>query len=62
MLENKIAGPWKSTQRILIGISASPQSIDLVRWARRIVYTMEASWIAVNVETSRVLRSRKNYH
>jgi len=55
MLENKITGPWKSTQRILIGISASPGSIDLVRWARRIAYTMEASWIAVNVETSRAL-------
>lgn len=52
MQENKIVGPWKSTQRILIGISASPNSIDLVRWARRIAYTMEASWIAVNVETS----------
>lgn len=59
MLENKIAGPWKSTQRILIGISASPQSIDLVRWARRIAYTMEASWIAVNVETSRVLSEQE---
>jgi two-component system sensor histidine kinase KdpD len=55
MLENKIAGPWKSTQRILIGISASPNSIDLVRWARRIAYTMEASWIAVNVETPKAL-------
>lgn len=59
MLENKIAGPWKSTQRILIGISASPQSVDLVRWARRIAYTMEASWIAVNVETSRVLSEQE---
>jgi two-component system sensor histidine kinase KdpD len=55
MKENKIAGPWKSTQRILIGISASPNSIDLVRWARRIAYTMEASWIAVNVETPKIL-------
>lgn len=51
MQENKIVGPWKSTQRILIGISASPNSIDLVRWARRISYTMEASWVVVNVET-----------
>ncbi len=55
MQENKIVGPWKSTQRILIGISASPNSIDLVRWARRIAYTMEASWIAVNIETSKTL-------
>jgi two-component system sensor histidine kinase KdpD len=59
MQENKIAGPWKSTQRILIGISASPNSIDLVRWARRIAYTMEASWIAVNVETPKALNEEE---
>lgn len=50
MQENRIPGPWKSTQRILIGIGPSPNSADLIRWARRIAYTMEASWIAVNVE------------
>lgn len=51
MQENRIPGPWKSTQRILIGIGPSPNSAELIRWARRIAYTMEASWIAVNVET-----------
>ncbi|MFA5404837.1 MAG: sensor histidine kinase KdpD [Ignavibacteria bacterium] len=55
MQENRIPGPWKSTQRILIGIGPSPNSADLVRWARRIAYTMEASWIAVNVETPKSL-------
>lgn len=59
MQENKIAGPWKSTQRILIGISSSPNSIDLVRWGRRIAYTMEASWIAVNVETPEALNEEE---
>ncbi len=52
MQENRIPGPWKSTQRILIGVSSNPNSSDLIRWARRIAYTMEASWIAVHVETS----------
>jgi two-component system, OmpR family, sensor histidine kinase KdpD len=51
MQENRIPGPWKSTQRILIGIGPNPNSSDLVRWARRIAYTMEASWVAVHVET-----------
>lgn len=59
MQENKIVGPWKSTQRILIGISSSPNSIDLVRWGRRIAYTMEASWIAVNVETPKILNEEE---
>ncbi|MCX6165418.1 MAG: sensor histidine kinase KdpD [Ignavibacteriae bacterium] len=59
MQENRIPGPWKSTQRILIGIGPSPNSADLVRWARRIAYTMEASWIAVNVETPRVIDEKQ---
>jgi two-component system, OmpR family, sensor histidine kinase KdpD len=59
MQENRIPGPWKSTQRILIGIGPSPNSADLVRWARRIAYTMEASWIAVNVETPYVLDEKQ---
>jgi len=59
MQENRIPGPWKSTQRILIGIGPSPNSADLVRWARRIAYTMEASWIAVNVETPRILDEKQ---
>ncbi|MBI5404156.1 MAG: sensor histidine kinase KdpD [Ignavibacteriae bacterium] len=59
MQENRIPGPWKSTQRILIGIGPSPNSADLVRWARRIAYTMEASWIAVNVETSHPLDEKQ---
>jgi two-component system, OmpR family, sensor histidine kinase KdpD len=59
MQENRIPGPWKSTQRILIGIGPSPNSADLVRWARRIAYTMEASWIAVNVETSHPLDDKQ---
>ncbi len=59
MQENRIPGPWKSTQRILIGIGPSPNSADLVRWARRIAYTMEASWIAVNVETPQVLDDKQ---
>jgi two-component system, OmpR family, sensor histidine kinase KdpD len=59
MQENSIPGPWKSTQRILIGIGPSPNSADLVRWARRIAYTMEASWIAVNVETPHQLDEKQ---
>jgi two-component system sensor histidine kinase KdpD len=52
MRKQRISGPWKSGQRILVGISSSPYSISLIRWARRLSYTMDASWIAVYVETS----------
>ncbi len=43
MQKQRISGPWKSGQRILVGISPSPYSISLIRWARRISYTMDAS-------------------
>jgi two-component system sensor histidine kinase KdpD len=55
MVENRISGPWKSGQRILIAISSSPSSAALIRWARKVSYTMEASLVALNVETSKPL-------
>lgn len=55
MKTQRIAGPWKSGQRILVGISPSPNTVKLIRWARRTAYTMDASWVAVYVERSRPL-------
>jgi two-component system, OmpR family, sensor histidine kinase KdpD len=55
MQTQRIQGPWKSGQRLLVGISQSPQSASLIRWARRMSYTMNATLIAVTVETSRQL-------
>lgn len=52
MQTQRITGPWKSRQRILLGISPSPHSVTLIRWARRMAYTMDASWIGVYVERS----------
>jgi two-component system sensor histidine kinase KdpD len=49
----RISGPWKSGQRLLVGISSSPHTVSLIRWARRMAYSMDASWIAVYVESSR---------
>ncbi len=51
MRTERIQGPWKTGQRLLIGIGPSPQAVHLIRWARRMAFTMQASWVAVNVET-----------
>jgi len=45
-----IADPWKSGQRLLVGVSASPTSASLVRWTRRLASELQASWVAVSVE------------
>lgn len=55
MQQKRIAGPWKSGERLMVAVSPSPFSEKLIRWTRRMAYTMEAPWVAVNVETTRVL-------
>ncbi len=55
MRTNRIQGPWKSGQRLLVGMSGSPHSVHLIRWARRMAFTQDASWVAVHVESSATL-------
>ncbi len=50
MLEERIAGPWKSGDRLLVAVSASPYSERLIRYTRRLASSMEASWIVANIE------------
>jgi two-component system sensor histidine kinase KdpD len=45
-----IADPWKSGQRLLVAVSASPTSASLVRWTRRLAGELHAPWLAVYVE------------
>jgi two-component system sensor histidine kinase KdpD len=52
MRTNRIQGPWKTGQRLLVGMSGSPHSVHLIRWARRMAFTQDASWVAVHVESS----------
>ncbi|HEV3147199.1 MAG TPA: sensor histidine kinase KdpD, partial [Chthoniobacterales bacterium] len=55
MSEQKIAGPWKSGDRLLVAVSASPYSERLIRYTRRLAASMEASWVVANIERSRPL-------
>jgi two-component system sensor histidine kinase KdpD len=55
MRTQSIAGPWKSGDRLLVAVSSSPFSEKLIRYTRRLATTMEASWIAVNIDTGRTL-------
>ena len=55
MSEEKIAGPWKSGDRLLVAVSASPYSERLIRYTRRLAASMEASWIVANIEGPRPL-------
>ena len=59
MSEEKIAGPWKSGDRLLVAVSASPYSERLIRYTRRLAASMEASWIVANIERSRALSQQE---
>ncbi len=48
-----IEGPWKSGLRLLAAISPSPKSENLIRWTRGYAYSLNASWIALYIETSK---------
>jgi two-component system sensor histidine kinase KdpD len=55
MRTKHIYAPWKSGQRLGVGVGPSPFSGQLIRWTRRIAAAMDAPWIAVYVETSAAL-------
>ncbi len=52
MQAHHIAGPWKTTQRLLVAVGGSPYSEQLIRWTRRLATMLEAPWIAVSVQTA----------
>lgn len=50
-----IAGPFKSSERILVAVGATPFSESLIRLTRRWAGMLDASWIALHVESSALL-------
>jgi two-component system sensor histidine kinase KdpD len=52
----RISGPWKSGERLMVGVGPSPFSERLIRWTRRMAYNLEAPWLAVHIETSTPLK------
>ena len=51
----QISGPWKSGHRLLVAVSQSPYSEQMVRWTRRLADSLDCPWIALYVETPRGL-------
>lgn len=55
MRERHIPGPWKTRERLMVGVGPSPYAGDLVRWTRRVASALDASWMAVYVDDGRPL-------
>lgn len=50
MQTRRIPGPWKSGLRLMVAIGPSPYSAGLIRWAKSLSYTMDASLTALYVQ------------
>jgi two-component system sensor histidine kinase KdpD len=51
----QIQGPWKTGHRLLVAVSASPLSGQMIRWTRRLADSLDAQWTAVHVESSKAM-------
>ncbi len=51
MRDHSIEGPWPTGDRIMVCVSPSPFSAQLIRTAGRIAEGMKAEWLAVYIET-----------
>jgi two-component system sensor histidine kinase KdpD len=47
--KQRISDTWKSGARLIVGISDSPHSLSVIRWARRQAYAMDAWCLAFYV-------------
>lgn len=55
MTEQRIQGPWKSGERLMVAVGPTPFSESLIRWTRRFAASLNAPWLAVYVETAQEL-------
>ena len=59
MQEERIPGPWKSSDRLLAAVRGGATSEKLIRYTRRLAASMEASWIVANIDTGRPLGEKQ---
>jgi two-component system sensor histidine kinase KdpD len=51
MQEHDIPGPWPAGERVMVCVSSSPFSAQLIRAARRLARGLQAELLAVHIET-----------
>lgn len=50
--------PWRTHDKLMVAVSHSPHSKELIRAARRIAFATNAKWIAVNVQVGVTLSDK----
>ncbi len=51
--------PWQAVERLLVAIDHKQQCQDIIRAARRLSFNLEGPWIAVHVDTGKLLSSKQ---
>ncbi|MFD1674088.1 ATP-binding protein [Alicyclobacillus fodiniaquatilis] len=59
MQSKDISGPWPVAEKVMVCVSASPFSTELIRFTRQLAVKLKVDWMAVYVETPRQ-RARNN--
>ncbi len=59
MTQESIAGPWKTSERLMVAVGPTPFSESLIRWTRRGAASLKAPWVAVYVETQQILDEKE---
>jgi len=49
--DHAIQGPWRSRERLMVAVGSSPHSARLIRITRRLAAMLDATWVAVHVDT-----------
>lgn len=57
MREKEIQGPWTVAEKIMVCVSASPFSAQLIRIGRQMAASLKSDWMAVYVQTPQKLLS-----
>ncbi len=61
MTDRAISGPWPTSERVLVCVSAHPVSQRLVRAGHRLATALNASWFALYVETPERLQNAEKH-
>lgn len=55
MRDQRVAEPWRASERLMVAVGPSPNGEALIRWARRAAAAVEVPWLAAYVETPQPL-------
>jgi two-component system sensor histidine kinase KdpD len=58
--QHAIADTWPAGERVLVCVGPDPLSERLVRSARRLAFALHAEWLAIYVETPRLMRLQRD--